>query len=153
MFTVSVEQQFFVFCYLVAAGVLMGLFFDFLKAAGRVLNFSGISIFFLDIFVCLAAALIVFQGLFLTNRGEVRFYVFLALFTGVVVYYFLFSPKVYPLFLKLFKFFKKVIIKILKFKRLWQDYFRKKRINNTAEHLLENNQEVKGLPKEDRHGR
>lgn len=148
MFTVSVEQQFLVFLYLTAAGMAMGLFFDFFKAGSKVFNFSRKSIFVLDLFICLSAALIVFQALFLTNEGEVRFYVFLALFFGIIFYYIFLSRNLYQLFLKLFKTIKKIIIKMLRIKAALQDYLYKKRINSTESHNARNY-----LRKEERHGR
>jgi spore cortex biosynthesis protein YabQ len=129
MLTVTVEQQFIVFLYLSTAGVMIGVVFDFVKAWGKIFHFSRKTFFAIDLFICLAATLIVYQVLFLTNWGEVRFYVFLALLLGLILYYVLFSRYLYNFFLKFFKTIKKFILKILKVNKALQDYLNKKRIN------------------------
>ncbi|RJX28857.1 MAG: hypothetical protein C4554_01940 [Dethiobacter sp.] len=128
MFSVTVEQQFMVFLYLSTAGIIIGIVFDFVKAWGKTFDFSRKTFFAIDLFLCLAATFSVFQVLFVTNWGEVRFYVFLALLLGMILYYLLFSRYLYKFFLMFFKIIKKFVLKMIKINMALQDYLNKKRI-------------------------
>lgn len=129
MFATTVEQQLFVLLYLSVTGVLIGLLFDFFKAWGRIFHFSRKIVFATDLFICVAAALIVFQLLFMTNWGEVRLFVFLALLLGLLVYYILLSRYLYHHFFIFFESIKDIIVKISKIKKFMQEYLQKRRIN------------------------
>lgn len=74
---------------ILAAGFLTGVFFDLARVAGKILLIHRSIIFLADLLLCLAAALAVYQFLFIFNQGEVRFYVYLAFFLGIVSYIFL----------------------------------------------------------------
>lgn len=144
----TVEQQFIVLLDLCAAGVLIGMVFDFFKAAGKVFYFPRKVTFITDLLVCLLVALTVFQLLFLTNWGEVRLYVFLALLLGLVFYYLLLSRYLSPLFTTFFKNIKNVALKIAKASRVMQDYFHRRRIS-----MGQRFRNLKIFSKENRHDR
>ena len=127
--TATVGQQFIVLLYLSAAGMMMGAAFDLTKAWHKVFHFSRALFFVADFVICLVAALAVFRVLYITNWGEVRIYVFLALFLGIIIYYALCGRFFYLNFLNFFKAVNKFFIKIAKIKRDLQDYLHKKRIN------------------------
>ena len=127
--TATVGQQFIVLLYLSAAGMMIGAAFDLTKAWHKVFHFSRALFFIVDLVICLVAALAVFRVLYITNWGEVRIYVFLALLLGIIIYYALCSRLFYLNFLKFFKAVNKLLIKIAKIKTDLQDYLHKKRIN------------------------
>ncbi|NMB40633.1 MAG: hypothetical protein GX996_01690 [Firmicutes bacterium] len=125
----TIEQQFVVLLFLGAAGVAVGAVFDFSKAGGAVFHISRRMLFFADLFTCLVAALAIFQLLFLTNWGEVRLYVFLALSLGLILYYAFLSRHLYRSFLSFFQGIMYIILKILKTRMFMQDYLNKQRIH------------------------
>ncbi|PKM83645.1 MAG: spore cortex biosynthesis protein YabQ [Firmicutes bacterium HGW-Firmicutes-13] len=99
----SVESQFQILFSLAAAGLIMGIIFDFYHVLKRFWKIKPWLQFILDfltwvIITCLTAA-----GLLLINWGEVRVYVFLAIGLGVLIYYLYFSYRVKKIFLWLIK--------------------------------------------------
>ncbi|MBT9172258.1 MAG: hypothetical protein DDT21_00639 [Syntrophomonadaceae bacterium] len=81
----------------VLAGILIGLFFDVYRVAGKFLRPSRRVLFFGDLLFWLLAAVFVFLILLIGNRGEVRVYIFIGLSTGWLLYVLLFSRNCYRL--------------------------------------------------------
>ena len=75
----------------VLAGILIGLFFDVYRVAGKFLRPSRRVLFFGDLLFWLLAAVFVFLILLIGSRGEVRVYIFIGLLTGWILYVLLFS--------------------------------------------------------------
>ena len=122
-----IEQQFRLFLYVCAFGLVAGLIFDFFKAWGKVFNFSRRAVFLVDFNFCLLFALTLFCLLLHTNRGEVRFYTFMALAIGILLYYGFGSPYLYQSFLVFFQAVKSLGEKIAKTVCSWQELVIKKR--------------------------
>ena len=107
---VPLSQQITLFLAILAAGLLTGLLFDLVRAVSRVLQLSKSVLFLADMLLSLIAAFIVYQTIFLFNQGELRFFVYLAFFLGIVFYYYFCCQYLY-----------KHILNTLKcVKRLWQ---------------------------------
>lgn len=122
MFGLPVEQQLLVFLYFIAVGLITGLIFDFFKAFAKVFSFSRRIIFFMDLILCLLAALIIYQILYLLNYGEVRLFVFIALVFGMFFYYLVLSVFMYRNLLIIFRALRSIIFKILKLLNILQDF-------------------------------
>lgn len=122
MFGLPVEQQLFVFLYFYVAGILAGFVFDFFKALVKTFRFSRKVIFLLDLLLCLLGALIIFFILYLTNYGEVRFFIFLALMFGIFFYYIICSSFIYKQISLLFGILRIFILRIKKIFKILQDF-------------------------------
>jgi spore cortex biosynthesis protein YabQ len=92
---IPLKQEFMVLLVILAAGFLTGALFDLARVAGKIFLIHRSIIFLVDLLLCLAASLAVYQFLFSFNQGEVRFYVYLAFFLGIVFYYLFYSPHLY----------------------------------------------------------
>ncbi len=119
MFELTVEQQLIVFLYFNAAGLIMGLVFDFFKVFTKV---SGKTIFFLDLLLCLPAAFTFYYILYLLNYGEIRLFVFLAFIAGMFFYYLILSGFICRNLLVIFSALRSVGLKILKLFNILQDF-------------------------------
>ena len=108
---IPLKQEFMVLLVILAAGFLTGVFFDLARVAGKILLIHRSIIFLADLLLCLAAALAVYQFLFIFNQGEVRFYVYLAFFLGIVSYYLFCCPYLYKSILHNLKYMLKQWIK------------------------------------------
>ncbi len=128
----AVEQQLLVFLCICFLGFMIGVFFDLLRAWGKVFNISPRSFFVADFLFCVLAMLAVYITLFFINRGEVRLYVFLALLVGLIVYYLFCSRYVYKQYLFFFKMYRALSKKMSKLKVAWQEYCSKRRINSDS---------------------
>ncbi|QAY68529.1 spore cortex biosynthesis protein YabQ [Paenibacillus protaetiae] len=87
-------MQWWTMALMLLSGLGMGAVFDSYRVVSTELKFPKWWLPFLDLAYWIAAALIVFRVLYASNNGEVRIYVFLGLFVGVLVYYFLLSKAV-----------------------------------------------------------
>lgn len=124
MLGMNIEQQLVVFLLLLLVGFLSGLLFDILRAGGKGFGFSKTIVFLTDLVFCVIFTFIAFQILYTLNWGELRFYIFLALIIGLIIYYSFCSRFVYQ---SLRRFFKKLYQKNLYYKKRWQEFIKKNR--------------------------
>lgn len=79
----SQEEVFLLFFII---GLIIGLIFDFFKVLRKAFKTSDLITFVEDLlFLFMAGSLIVF-GIIKLNSGEVRFYLFLGMFFGILIY-------------------------------------------------------------------
>lgn len=133
----SQEEVFLLFFII---GVIIGLVFDFFKVLRKVFKTKDLITFIEDLlFLFISGSLIVF-GIIKLNGGEVRFYLFLGIFFGILIYSLTIS-KLYVIILyefvrickKIAIFFCKMFFKLLQiFKNIFNCIFRKlKNIGDT----------------------
>jgi len=138
---VQVDSQLNTFIITVATGILLGVLFDCYRVLRGTFRPRAVMTWFADLLYWLIATVIVFLALVLSNWGELRFYVFLGIVSGVILYYRLLSLYTIRLFatiVRLVKWLvaliKKIIVLIIKPVALgikiicWPFYF----INNKA---------------------
>lgn len=85
------------FFLIAATGILLGILFDAYRVLNRRFRPPWFVTALTDLAYCLLAAGIVFAVLLAGNWGELRFYVFIALITGIVMYFRLASRHVVQL--------------------------------------------------------
>jgi spore cortex biosynthesis protein YabQ len=91
------------FFSLIVASCLLGCIFDSYRTARNTFKLKTLGTSFGDFLYWLFAALAVFAVLIFANEGQIRFYVFLALFLGAFIYFRFFSKHVLFFFLKIIK--------------------------------------------------
>lgn len=128
MLGIPTDQQFIIFLNFGLIGIVIGFVFEFFRSFGKVFHFKRMTVFFVDLFLCLLSAFFIYIALFIWNYGEVRFFIFLALTLGIVLYYLIISPYIYKHLILTFKFIRFIILKIIKWKNALQDFINKKRI-------------------------
>lgn len=121
---------------MLTTGFILALVFDFYRALRSLGYLGDIITKLIDFSFCILAGVIVFIILLRANLGEIRFYIFLSLLLGALIYnqtlssFFLrFFSSLWAEFFKLINKFLKVIKKIYKFfknllKRLQQILFK-----------------------------
>ncbi len=109
----SIEQQIISFSVTVSLGMIMGFVFDMYYCLRKIIKPSKIVIHLVDILIWMFLTALVFFVLLLTNWADVRFYVFIGIGMGLIIYYTLFSKIIKKclnsLILFLFKTIKMVI--------------------------------------------
>lgn len=80
-----------VFGIMMATGMVLGMVFDCYRVMRALLRLKQFVTAITDFLYWLLATAVVFLVLMLSNWGELRFYVFIGLGTGVICYYRLFS--------------------------------------------------------------
>lgn len=103
------EQQIINFLVTVALGLAMGAIFDFYYILRRFLRPRKVFIHIGDLFIWLFMIGLVFVTLVYVNWGEVRFYVFLGIALGTLIYYLIFSKYIKIIY----KYLIKMVLKIL----------------------------------------
>jgi len=121
----SVTQQVLVFVVLCFIGFIAGIFFDLFRAMKSTFQLSSRVLFLLDLLLSLLTTIAVFQILFQLHWGEVRIYVFVSFFCGIILYHLLAGRYVYLVFQR---FFRKCLKVVLKFFSIWKDLQTKNRI-------------------------
>lgn len=87
----SLNEQFITMLAMLLSGVGMGMVFDGYRVVALQLHFPKWTKPVLDFMYWLVAVCFVFRVLYLTNQGDLRFYVFIGLFLGVWFYFLWFS--------------------------------------------------------------
>ena len=78
------QEQIFIFFFII--GIIIGIFFDIFRVIRKSFKTSDIMTFIEDLlFLILSSVLIIFS-IIKINGGEVRFYLFLGMFLGIIIY-------------------------------------------------------------------
>lgn len=130
----SAAQQVLVFVVLCFIGFFAGIFFDLFKAIKNAFQLSSRVLFLIDLLLSLLLTIAVFQILFQLHWGEVRIYVFVSFFCGIILYYFLAGRYVSLVFQRFFRKCLKIVRKIFS---IWKDLHNKSRIkvNRVIKHF------------------
>lgn len=83
----QVESQFSIFLTTVATGITLGILFDCYRVLRGTFRIQSLMTWVTDLLYWLIATAVVFVALVLSNWGELRFYVFLGIISGVGLYY------------------------------------------------------------------
>ena len=159
----SVSYQFKIFLTSLLIGLILGIFYDFIKIFRKYVLHNNIIINIEDTIYWIFMSIVIFLVVLYQNDGEIRNFFIIGIFTSVILYHFLISKifikifiKIINLFLLIFSFIIKAIsfpflivyniifkpiLKILKniFKAMFNKFaFFKilyKKINNVVLHL------------------
>lgn len=77
-------------------GLLTGTIFHFYQELVRAARVSRYVLYFLDFFLWIIIIALVFLGMLFINQGEMRIYVLIALFLGILIYYRRFASRLDP---------------------------------------------------------
>ncbi len=108
-----INNQALLFCVFIINGLLIGLLFDFFRILRKSFKTSDIITYIEDILFWILTGIILLYSIFTFNNGEIRFYMFLGVILGCIIYMLLFSRDIVNTITKIVLFFKKIIIKIV----------------------------------------
>ena len=91
---VSVSSQAYVFLCTVIGGMAIALVYDFFRIFRRAVKTGGFVTYVQDLLYWIFAAVIMFLTFYYSNDGELRVYLFIGAFIGVVLYSLLFSKAI-----------------------------------------------------------
>jgi spore cortex biosynthesis protein YabQ len=92
--TDSINTQAYVFLCSVAAGMVIALVYDILRIIRRTVKTGSLLTGVQDLIYWLIAALIMFLSAYYSNSGQLRAYLFVGMFIGVVLYALLLSKSI-----------------------------------------------------------
>jgi spore cortex biosynthesis protein YabQ len=108
------DSQLSTFLTTIATGITLGVLFDCYRVLRGTYRSKVLMTWVTDLLYWLIATVIVFIALVISNWGELRFYVFLGILSGVGLYYRLLSLYVIRLFSGLIKLIKSIVTLIKK---------------------------------------
>ena len=94
-------------------GIVIGLLFDFFRILRRTFKTKDIITYIQDILFWILTGLLLLYSIFTFSNGEVRFYMFLAVFCGCLIYMLLFSKYFININVKIILIIKKIIKAII----------------------------------------
>jgi spore cortex biosynthesis protein YabQ len=109
---VEFNSQVISFVITIAAGIVLGVLFDCYRVLRGTFRPKCLMTCLTDLLYWLVATVIVFLALILSNWGELRFYVFLGILSGVGLYYRLLSVYAIRLFIGLIRLVKSIVVLI-----------------------------------------
>lgn len=108
-----VTNQAYLFLVFTINGIIIGLLFDIFRILRRSFKTSDIVTYLQDILFWILTGFILLYSIFTFSNGEVRFYMFLGVFLGCLIYMLLFSKHFIGINVKIILALKKIIGKIL----------------------------------------
>lgn len=95
-------------------GAIIGIIFDIFRILRQSFKTPNIITYIEDVLFWLIATFSVIYSLFVFNNGEIRGYLFIGLFLGVVLYLLFFSKIIIKISVKIIIFVKQLIYNLLK---------------------------------------
>lgn len=108
-----VTNQAYLFLVFTINGIIIGLLFDIFRILRRSFKTSDIVTYLQDILFWVLTGFILLYSIFTFSNGEIRFYMFLGVFLGCLIYMLIFSKYFININVKIILILKKVIGKIL----------------------------------------
>ena len=109
-----VENQLELFLIFIINGIIIGILFDIFRVLRKTFKTNDIVTYLEDILFWILTGIIVLYSIFTFNNGEIRLFMFLAIFIGAVIYLFLFSSYFIKINVTILNILKNIILKIIK---------------------------------------
>jgi len=106
MYVFSQGQIFIIFIIL---GMCIGVIFDFFRSSRKIFKTSDFMTSIEDIIFMAIVGILLVNTLILTNNGQIRFYIIIAVFLGISFYFLTISKICIIILQEVMKFFKKVL--------------------------------------------
>lgn len=106
-------NQAFLFIAFIINGILIGIIFDIFRVFRRTFKTTDIITYIEDTIFWIIAGLLTLYFIFCFNNGEIRFYIFLGIFLGIVIYMLLFSKYFIKINVTIINFVKSIICKTI----------------------------------------
>lgn len=108
-----VTNQAYLFLIFAINGIVIGLLFDTFRILRRSFKTSDIITYAQDILFWILTGIILLYSIFTFSNGEIRFYMFLAVFIGCLIYMLIFSMYFIKINVKILLIMKQIIMKII----------------------------------------
>lgn len=108
-----ITNQAYIFFIFIVNGIIIGLLFDFFRILRRSFKTNNIITYIEDILFWILTGIILLYSIFIFNNGEIRLYLFLGVMLGIIVYMLTISTFIININVKIIKFLKNIIYKII----------------------------------------
>ena len=108
-----ITNQALLFFIFVINGLLIGILFDVFRILRISFKTKDFVTYIEDITFWILTGSIILYSIFIFNNGEIRFFIFIGIIIGVILYMMLFSSHIIKISVFVIKFFKKILSKII----------------------------------------
>lgn len=108
-----VTNQAYLFLIFIVNGLIIGFLFDFFRILRKSFKTKDFVTYIEDIVFWILTGFIVLYSIFVFNNGEIRFFIFLGIALGVLLYMTIFSSSIIKVSVFVIQFIKNIIIKII----------------------------------------
>lgn len=108
-----ITNQSYIFMIFILNGILIGLLFDIFRILRKTFSTKDFITYIEDILFWIITGIIVLYSVFRFNNGEIRLYMFVAIFIGVISYMLLLSSHIIKINVHIINFIKKIVGKIV----------------------------------------
>lgn len=109
------NNQAYLFMMFIVNGVLIGFLFDIFRILRKTFKTNDIITYIEDISFWILTGLLTLYFVFYYNNGEIRFYIFLGIILGILVYILTISKYIIKFSVTIINFVKDTISKVIKF--------------------------------------
>ncbi len=106
-------NQVYLFLIFTLDGFAIGLIFDFFRILRKIFKTKDLVTYIEDILFWIFAGLIILYTTFIFNDGQIRLFMFLAIFIGITLYMYIFSSFIIKINVKLLTIIKNLISKTI----------------------------------------
>lgn len=108
------NNQAYLFAVFVINGFLIGLLFDVFRILRKTFKTNDLATYIEDILFWVITGIMTLAFIFYFNNGEIRFYVFLGIILGVLIYILTISKYVISVSVKIIKYIKNILATVIK---------------------------------------
>ncbi|MBO4293399.1 MAG: spore cortex biosynthesis protein YabQ [Clostridia bacterium] len=146
-----ITNQAFLFLIFIVNGLIIGFLFDFFRILRKSFKTRDFITYIQDITFWILTGFIVLYSIFVFNNGEIRFFIFLGIALGIILYMTIFSDSIIKVSVFVIQFIKNFIAKILHIIRIPISFiikFLKKIFNKPVSFITLNIKNIKIRPKQ-----
>ena len=138
-----VTNQAYLFLIFVLNGIIISLVFDFFRILRISFKTKDFVTYIQDFLFWVITGVILLYSIFIFNNGEIRLFMFLGLFIGIIIYMLLLSKYIIKVSVTILNFIKKIVTIPIKFMlKIIKKIFYKPilfTINNIRKNIIKNN--------------
>lgn len=106
-------EQLRLFIIFIIVGIIISILFDFFRILRKTIKTSDIATYVEDTIFWIVSGMIILFSIFVFNNGELRFFIFIGIFVGILIYMIFISKYFIKLNLKIIKIIQNFLLKIL----------------------------------------
>ena len=110
-----ITNQAYLFLIFIVNGLIIGFLFDFFRILRKSFKTADFITYIEDIIFWILTGLIVLSSIFIFNNGEIRFFIFLGIALGIILYMTIFSSSIVKTLVYLIEIIKKFFCCIFNF--------------------------------------
>lgn len=109
----TTTHQVYVFLVFIVNGIIIGLIFDTFRIARKSFKTPNFVTYIEDILFWIITGITIIYSIFVFNNGELRFYIFLGLMLGIILYLLLLSKHIIKISVSIIVFTKNITRKVI----------------------------------------